>query len=124
MLSNNTDKAIWDLESRQGSNTVPGQWGCTGALSLTMSPELSFKLCSTWGKSEPKPSQFALAGAERSPRLAIFSIPSEICIFVGKNAHTSTFAVTQRWRASNRCVIEAQTARVGKTAGTPEIRCT
>lgn len=103
---------MWVLESRQRSNAVPGQWDCRGI--ITMSSELSFKLCSTRRQSEPKPSQSAPVGDEHSPRPAISPRPPEICIFVGKNAHTSTSATTQRGRVSNRCVIVAQTARVLK----------
>lgn len=32
MLNNNTDKAMWVLESRQRSNAVPGQWDCRGII--------------------------------------------------------------------------------------------
>ena len=58
-------KAMWVLERGQRSNAAPERWGYRGAFLLTLSSELELcpGVCSTLGKSEPKPRKPDLQGA-------------------------------------------------------------
>lgn len=65
LRSSSTAKVIWVLGSRQRSNAVPEERDCRGAFLVTLSfgLELCPCVCSTLGKSEPKPCKPSLQGA-------------------------------------------------------------